>query len=40
MKYLKLFEEFVNEGQFVLRELEQEFNIDLDLYDNGKFLEL
>lgn len=40
MKYVKLYEEFINEGQFVLRELEDKYGIDLDLYDNGKFLEL
>lgn len=39
MKYVKLFEQFINEGS-VLKELESEFNITLDLYDNGKWLEL
>jgi len=39
MKHVKLFEEFINEGS-VLKELESEFNITLDLYDNGKWLEL
>lgn len=40
MQYVKLYEEFINEGQFVLRDLEDKYDIDLDLYDNGKFLEL
>lgn len=39
MKKIKLFEEFMNEGS-VLTELESEFNIILDLYDNGRWLEL
>jgi predicted GNAT family N-acyltransferase len=39
MKHIKLFEEFLNEG-YVLKELESEFNITLELYDNGKWLEL
>lgn len=39
MKYVKLYEEFMNEG-LVLTELESEFNIILDLYDNGRWLEL
>ena len=39
MKHVKLFEQFINEGS-VLKELESEFNITLDLYDNGKWLEL
>lgn len=40
MKRIKLFEEFIIEGQFVLRDLEDKYGISLDLYDNGKFLEL
>jgi|TARA_B110000908_G_C9878081_1_gene281392 predicted GNAT family N-acyltransferase len=39
MNRVKLFEEFINEG-LVLSELEKEFNITLDLYDNGKWLTL
>lgn len=39
MKKIKLFEEFIGEG-LVLTELESEFNIILDLYDNGRWLEL
>lgn len=34
MKYLKLYEEFV------LQNLEQEFNIELELWDNGDYLKL
>lgn len=34
MKHLKLFEEFV------LQELENEYNIELDLYDNGDYMTL
>jgi len=34
MKYLKLYEEFV------LQELEDEYNIELDLYDNGDYMTL
>ena len=39
MKHVKLFEDFLNE-KYILQELEDEFNIELDLYDNGKWLEL
>jgi len=39
MRHLKLFEQFLNEG-YVLRDLEDKYGIDLDLYDNGKHLEL
>jgi predicted GNAT family N-acyltransferase len=39
MKHIKLFEQYVLE-KMVLAELEDEFNIELDLYDNGKWLEL
>ena len=39
MKRVKLFEDFINEAM-VLGELEDEFNITLDLYDNGRWLEL
>lgn len=39
MKPVKLFEQFINEAM-VLGELEDEFNITLDLYDNGRWLEL
>jgi predicted GNAT family acetyltransferase len=39
MKRVKLFEDFINEAM-VLGELEDEFNIILDLYDNGRWLEL
>ena len=39
MKHVKLFEQFINEAM-VLGELEDEFNITLDLYDNGRWLEL
>lgn len=35
----KLFEQFVLEG-YILGELETQFNIELDLYDNGDYLEL
>lgn len=34
MKHLKLYEEFV------LQDLEQEFEIELELWDNGEYLEL
>jgi len=34
MKYLKLYEEFV------LQELEDEYNIELDLHDNGDYMSL
>jgi predicted GNAT family N-acyltransferase len=34
MKHLKLFEEFI------LQDLEKEFEIDLELWDNGDYLEL
>lgn len=34
MKYIKLYEEFV------LQELEDEYNIELDLYDNGDYMTL
>jgi GNAT superfamily N-acetyltransferase len=34
MKYVKLYEEFV------LQELEDEYNIELDLYDNGDYMTL
>jgi predicted GNAT family N-acyltransferase len=39
MKHVKLFEDSLNE-KYILQELEDEFNIELDLYDNGKWLEL
>jgi predicted GNAT family N-acyltransferase len=39
MRHIKVFEDFINEGM-ILQELETEFNIELDLYDNGKWLEL
>jgi predicted GNAT family N-acyltransferase len=39
MKRIKLYEEFLNE-KMIFQELETEFNIKLDLYDNGKWLEL
>jgi predicted GNAT family N-acyltransferase len=39
MKKVKMFEQFVFE-KMVLGELETEFDIELDLYDNGKHLEL
>ena len=39
MKHIKIFEDFLNE-KFVLQELEDQFNIELDLYDNGKYLQL
>ena len=39
MKHIKMFEDFLNET-LVLQELEDEFNITLDLYDNGKWLVL
>jgi predicted GNAT family N-acyltransferase len=39
MKHIKIFEDFLNE-KYILQELEDEFNIELDLYDNGKWLEL
>jgi predicted GNAT family N-acyltransferase len=39
MKHVKLFEEFANEA-FVLTDLRDKYNIELDLYDNGKYLEL
>lgn len=34
MKHIKLFEEFI------LQDLEDEFNIDLEVWDNGDYLEL
>lgn len=39
MKHVKLYEHFVSE-KYVLKELEGMFDIDLDLYDNGEYLEL
>jgi len=39
MRHIKVFEDFINEGM-ILQELETEFNIKLDLYDNGKWLAL
>jgi predicted GNAT family acetyltransferase len=39
MKKVKLFENFVNEAA-VLRDLEAKYSIVLDLYDNGKWLDL
>ena len=39
MKYIKLYEQYILE-KMVLGELEDEFNITLDLYDNGRWLEL
>lgn len=39
MTYVKLYEQFVSE-KYVLKELEGMFDIDLDLYDNGEYLEL
>lgn len=39
MKKVKLFENFVNEAA-VLRDLETKYSIVLDLYDNGKWLDL
>ena len=39
MKYVKVYEHFIAE-KYVLRELEYTFGIDLDLYDNGKYLTL
>lgn len=35
----KLFEQFVFEG-YILGDLEKKFNIELDFYDNGEYLEL
>tara|TARA_R110000751_G_scaffold85650_1_gene170885 strand:+ start:188 stop:313 length:126 start_codon:yes stop_codon:yes gene_type:complete len=32
MKHIKMFEDFLNE-KLVLQELEDQFNIELDLYD-------
>jgi predicted GNAT family acetyltransferase len=39
MKHIKLYEQYILE-KMVLGELEDEFNITLDLYDNGRWLEL
>jgi predicted GNAT family N-acyltransferase len=39
MKHINIFEDFINEGM-VLLELEAEYNIKLDIYDNGKWLTL
>ncbi len=39
MKHIKLFEQFVNE-RLVMQELEKEFDITLNLFDNGTYLQL
>lgn len=39
MNKLKLFKEFINEAM-VLKELESEFNIKLNIFDNGRYLQL
>lgn len=39
MKHLKSLKEFLNE-EYVMQHLEKEFNIVLDIWDNGEYLEL
>jgi len=39
MKHLKSLKEFLNE-EYVMQHLEKEFNIVLDMWDNGEYLEL
>lgn len=39
MKHLKSLKEFLNEG-YVMQHLEKEYNIILDIWDNGDYLEL
>ena len=43
MKYIKLFEDFKESilgEKFILQDLEDEFNIELDLYDHGNYMQL
>lgn len=39
MKHLKSLREFLNE-EYVMQHLEKEYNIVLDVWDNGEYLEL
>lgn len=39
MKHLKSLKEFLNE-EYVMQHLEKEYNIVLDIWDNGEYLEL
>ena len=39
MKHLKSLKEFLNE-EYVMQHLEKKFNIVLDIWDNGEYLEL
>jgi len=39
MKHLKSLKEFLNE-EYVMQHLEKEYNIILDIWDNGEYLEL
>ena len=39
MKHLKSLKEFLNE-EYVMQHLEKEYNIVLDVWDNGEYLEL
>jgi predicted GNAT family N-acyltransferase len=43
MKHVRLFEDFkesILSEKFILQDLENEFNIELDLYDHGNYIQL